>query len=694
MSDTDLKVPMQGSMHEVQTPPARAKEGLFNKEADPLSLDIEDDDLISNFDKRLSETREYYKQQFDLYNRRMTNELYYFGRQLVEKDKAHLLKDYESKFHDNVLYEIAATLKPLAMSRLPDLIVTPGNDSEEAKLMSQEISKVIDTQIKERENRQVLGMAFKHRSVYFTGIIKVRWNPEVSDYVFECIHPDLVDVDYTSPSNDADDMDWVSQIVPLTVKECFMRFPEAREDLIAELETEGIKPGGDHTWDDMATKIKVREVWFTWYKKAPESEKYERVEGVMWKYHKCMLKKMKNPNFDYKGEERYFTYDEEGKKRELGLEEAQNIIVTGLMPPDVFKEKVYYNYFKYPRKPFFFMSYDQWGKQPFDETTELEQNLANQKAHDKRGKQIEETLDNRGHHIWSKESGLKSADIQEMDMNDPDQDVVVDGDVNAVHKFIEPERPTPEEFKDLIDIQNRMYALAGATAVRGQIQTETATTNQIARESDFTRADDLVEDTINAAAEWMGDWSLQFIKLRYTKDHFREVLGVAGDVVYVRLNRNMIREGMLVKIKASGTDKLKAQNNAMNMAKMGMIDPVQFYRDMGLSDPEGRARQIMLWMSDKQTYMLDYVEGLDTSQAQAEALIKYGNLANSPMGGMGFGTGMTQSPMFPGQPSPQINTNQPNLGAQQPSPQNTAMVPSEPQMGQMGAPVASPRNVI
>lgn len=685
MAESDLNVPMQGSFHDIHEPPETSKEGLFSPPLDPLALEIEDSELVKIINKRIKQSRDFYRNEFDLYNRRQTNEIYYFGRQTIEKDKAHLMKDYESKFHDNALYEIEATLKPLAMSRLPDLIVTPGNESDEAKLLAQELSKVVDTQIKERENRRVLGMAFKHRSVYFTGIIKVRWDQEKDDYVFECIHPDMIDVDNTCPTNSADDMEFVAQLVPTTIKETIMRFPMSRQDFIDELEENGIKPGEDQEWDDMATKIRIREVWFTWYKKGKEDDEWERVEGVIWKYKNCILRKMRNPNYDYEGEERYFKLDDDGQKKELQPEDIMQILATGEKPQGMTKEKVYFNYFRTPRKPYFFFGYDQWGKQPYDETTQFEQNLGNQKALDKRGKQIEETLDNRGHHIWSKESGLKASDIQDMDMNDPDQDVIVDGDVNATHKFIEPERPSAEEFKDMADIRERMYAVAGSNAVRGEVQSDTATTNQIAREADYTRADDLVEDTINSASEWMGDWSMQFIKLRYTKDHFRQLLGVAGDIVFVRLNRNMIREGMLVKMKASGTDKLKAQNNAMDMAKMGMIDPLQFYRDMGISDPEGRTKQLMTWMMDKQTYMMQYVEGLQTSEQLADKLIQDGAMALQ---------GNPQPQPMPSlqqqmQPQPPPQAPQPPMGAPQGvQPGNTGQVAAQPPPG---APMGSPR---
>ena len=91
--------------------------------------------------------------------------------------------------------------------------------------------------------------------------------------------------------------------------------------------------------------------------------------------------------------------------------ELYTVLLTGQLPQNVKEEKVYHNYFKYPRKPYYFMGYDQWGDQPYDKTSRIEQNILNQKSIDKRGKQIEETLDNRGHHIFSK-GAISPADRQ------------------------------------------------------------------------------------------------------------------------------------------------------------------------------------------------------------------------------------------------------------------------------------------
>lgn len=611
---------MQGHFNDLHRDVNLEDEGVLTSDLDPLALIVPDEELGKVFDKRLSDSRSYFRQVHDLYARREKNEMFYFGRQITDMEKNRLLKDYESRFMDNVLYEIEATIKPLAMSRLPDLIVTPGHEGEESKLLSENVSKAIDTELKSRQNRKVLGLATKHLPVYFTAVLKARWDNELDDYIFECIHPDMIDVDHTCPTNNADDMQWVSQIVPLTVQEVLMRFPKKEEEFIKELHKDGVQVGEDGLdWKALATTIKIREIWFTWYKKHNENE-WEAIDGVLWKYHDCILDKMKNPNYDYEGEERYFEYDSANNKEEINSDTARMILQTGIMPENVKSEQVYHNFFTHPRKPYFFMGYDQWGEMPYDATSRIEQNIQNQKSLDKRGKQIEETLDNRGHNVFSKDSGLKPSDVEDLDMNDPDTDVIVDGNVNDVHKFIAPARPDPAEFKDLDDTRNRMYGISGSNAVRGQIQTDVATTNQIAREADFTRADDLVEDTINAASEWMAQYALQFIKLRYTEDHWRKILGVAGKAVFIKLNRNMIDDGMEVMMKASGTDKLKAQNNALEMAKMQMIDPINFYRDMGYPDYEERAAMLMDFSKDPMTYELKYIKNLSTSQEMMTAL--------------------------------------------------------------------------
>jgi hypothetical protein len=130
-----------------------------------------------------------------------------------------------------------------------------------------------------------------------------------------------------------------------------------------------------------------------------------------------------------------------------------------------------------------------------------------------------------------------------------------------------------------------------------------------------------------------------------------------------------------VKIKASGTDKQKRRNLAIEMAKLKLIDPLSFYEDMDLNDPEGRTEKMMMMQMDPAGYMMKFVMNMTPEQG-AQALM------NAPMPGQ-------PQPPAPGGPAPYINP--PKTNAQQPIPGNTAQVATEPPVG---PPAASPQGGI
>jgi hypothetical protein len=668
---------------------------------DPLTLDVDDDKLVKIIDKRIEASRKFFKSpKYNLYERRKKNEMYLLGRQINSKEERNELKIYEARFLDNALYEIESTIKPIAMQQMPDLLIGPNNDSPDARQTAESLTKAIDTQIKSRENRITLGIASKLMPVGFVSFIKAEWNPEkgkYGDFEFRPIHYDYMDVDHTCPNPNADDMEFISEICPTTVQMCVMQFPKKKAELFAELKKDGLFKGQDDFKDeDMATEIQIRQVWFKWYEKDKEGDrkivdskddmtkepgvKWKQIRGVIWKYNDCILNKIKNPNYDYVGEERDFVYEDpsdESSKREVTPQE-RFMAAAYNMPLNSVKQTVYRNYFDMPRVPYYLMTYDQYGKIPYDETSRIEQNLRNQQNMDKRGKGLQEALDNKGKHVFSKESGLDGAAIESMDMNNPSQDLLVDGNVNNTHAFIPPIQPQPQEFEDLDRTLKRMKDLAGVSAVGGQLQSEVATSNQIGRENNFTVLDDLVENTINPAAEWMAQWSMQFIKLRYTEPHMVYLLGAPGKDAFISLKSNMIDQGMVVKIKASGTDKLKAHNEAQQMWQDQAIDIINFYRDMGFDDYKERAEMYMTYQMDKNMYMTKYVMGLESTAQQAQAL----------------GQAPLPQPAMP-QAAPQgvpqgIPQPMPVGGPQGPTPTNTTSVPISPPVG---PPQASPRSI-
>jgi len=176
----------------------------------------------------------------------------------------------------------------------------------------------------------------------------------------------------------------------------------------------------------------------------------------------------------------------------------------------------------------------------------------------------------------------------------------------------------------------------------------------------------LVEDTINAASEWMADWQMQFIKLRYTEDHMSQILGAKGKVTLVKLRRDMVQDGMEVTIKASSTDKLKAQRNALQMAELKLIDPLTFYEDMDMSDPKGRLEKLLLFNTDPAGYFAKFVMDLENTGQMA------GALAGQPL------------------PQPQLPAPTGVEAPMAPTPADTSQVATEPPIGV----TASPSNIM
>lgn len=668
---------------------------------DPLELKIEDSELLKISKARRSASNTFFEDKYNLSDRRKKNERYLFGRQVMDREKRGELKDYETRSADNALYEIEASLKPLAMSKLPDIIVTPGGDDPKKQESADNLSKAINDVNKSRNQREVLGIGFKHLPVYFTAIVKARWDAskgKYGEYCFEIVPPEYVIVDYTAQTKDPDDMGFIAQCVPMTVQDMIMMFPKKKAKIMQKVISSATIQGRPVNWKDLASEVKVWETHFDWYQKkgtdelmnfnqmlqTQEQEKegdtfddpqadWETVAGVMWEYEDILLDKTLDPNYDHEGEDVFYTYavpGDETTKQEVDPQMMLMSAIGGQQIPNLTKEKIYHNYFQRPHKPYYFFGYDQWNKIAYDETSRIEQNIRNQENLDDQNKTILDQLKTRIKHIWSKDSGLRKEDVQRLDMDNPKMDAWIEGDPNRVHKAIEPERPDAAQFNALQDTRSRMYAISGATAVRGQIQSDTATTNQIAREADFTRADDLVEDTINACCEWMAGWQLQFVKLRYTQEHMRQILGTKGSVTYVKLRRDMVSDGMEVMIKASSTDKLKAQRNAMDAAQLGapFTNPLDFFTDMGFTDPEGRTEKGIMFATDPQGYFAKYVLNLDTTNQMAAAVTP---AQASPV----------PTPDLAGQPVP------PAAPVQSPSMGDTTNIATKPALN----PQASPR---
>ncbi len=639
-----------------------------------LDLDVEDDKLIK-FIEAYNQTSDTFEKDIKLQERRDTNKRFYFGKQISEGiyngiGSALKIRSYETPIVDNVLKEGADKLRPLVLSRLPEFIIKAGNsENEDSQKSAEGVTKMVNNALTSQELKLKLDTAFKHHNLNFIGILKWRWNPQkgkLGDFDVEVIHPKNIRVDHTATSANECDMKVITHYVEKSLKEWILLFPSKEEILIEEARKID-KFQGDPDEKAMATRLKLEEVWFDWFdKKAVEegqevdkdNPEYEYKSGVLWKTKDAILDKRLNPNWDWEGTEEVFYNGQPVPEDLLAQIQAMGLQLDGLE-----RKKVYKNFFGKPRKPFIFISYEQWGEMPYDETTFIEENLYLQQDYDKRKMQTTKMLDDaRGKHVFSSMGGLKKKTIEEMDLNDPDEDIFTDGDVRSVHSFITKEQPSAQMLNDIGNSKDRILTKMHVSgSVGGEIESDTATTNQIQRESSFMVADDISDLMILPVCTQLAEALVHVMKLRYKIEHFEKVLGQDAENTFLRTKQDIIEDGMEIEVFASGTDKLKAERQAKEEAGLGLIDPLSYYKDTGRADPEGRAEKLFLFQTQPELYFKKFVEGEDLPDIAEQVMLMSQQKLQA-----------AQGQAAQGMPMPQGAPMQPSAG-------NTSNIPTTPQ---------------
>lgn len=610
------------------------------EDADPLKLELEDADFIQVINDSIASSISFYKKK-QLQQRQDKMMSYYMGNQL-ETEGPRALAAHQPRYIENVVYEGVRRIKPIATSRLPDLTIKHGQSPEIEKMMTD----LINTDITSRKNRKVLGLAHVQEQLFLYSVIKGRWNPELGDdgdYEFINVFPKNIVWDHRCKTANADDMRFIAENTELSIKEVLMMFPKAKDDLLLAL---GIQEE-ERTERKLASPITIWEVWFHWWKEATDpvtgSKKWEKVHAVVWKYKNTILGKMKNPYFDYEGKINLFS--PEMKDKQAPTEAEIMAAYMGNMQLD--SQKVYHNYFKQPRKPYFFMVYESLGEDPIDATNRVEQVLYFQDHINDEGRQIIEMNERSAGKPVFNTDALSAEQIKNLDWRNMKQAIGVGGeDVNKTFAFASMPAAPQQLYTSKENNRSIAFEMLGVNATTRGVREGNQTLGEanMFREQDFGFIDDLVEDTINDASEWIAQWTMQFIKVFYTKDHYREIIGKDGDSLFKAVSQDMIDNGMIAQVSASAVDKMMRKQLAVQNAKMGMSDPLTYFEDIGETSPKEKARRAFLFKAAPQMYFQTYLEDAMPGQPPQDPMQQ--DL-------MGAGQPQAQTPSQPSPPTPQ-----------------------------------------
>ena len=389
-----------------------------------------------------------------------------------------------------------------------------------------------------------------------------------------------------------------------------MTFPDKEVEIKEEF---GWGDSEDSDDKKMASPVTMWETWFHWYKL--KGKQSERVDGVVWIFKNLVLKKMRNPYFDFQGKKKLFSRVME-EKGGLSIED----IFDSLDANAGQNETVYNNYFQQPEKPYFFMVYENMGEQPIGVTSRVEQVLEFQDSINQDGSVISDmNIRARGKDIFAT-SAIPQDTLDSIDIYDVDQVLGLDlpdgVPISNVHSRIEQKPATAQQYRSMQENRQKAFEMIGVGATTRGLQEPDSTLgeSQMAREADYGVIDDIVEDTINACAEWQANWSMQFIKLFYTKPHMRHILGKDGEVLHSKLSQDMVDNGMEVIVSASGVDKMMRKRMAVENMKLGIGDPLSYYEDTEQSSPKERALRAMMAQGSPMVYMEKYLQDKPTPQ--------------------------------------------------------------------------------
>lgn len=583
------------------------------EDTDPLKLELADEDFIQVINDSIKQSEAHYSGK-QLKQRQDKMLAYYLGNQ-IENEGPRKLAEHQPRYIENVVYEAVRRIKPIATSRLPDLTIKHGQSPDIERMMTD----LVNTDMSKRKVRKVLGLAHVQEQLFLYSVIKARWNPEAGDdgdYEFINVHPRNVVWDHRCKTSNVDDMRFFAEYADMTIKEAIMMFPKSREKLLEFL---GFNDDDAVNEKKLASPIRLCEVWFHWWneKRDPNTGdmKWEKVNAVVWKFKECILGKMRNPYFDYEGKINLFNKEMTEKKPLTDSEMIQALV--GDM--QVGTETVYHNYFKQPRKPYFMMVYESLGDDPIDATNRVEQVLYFQDHINDEGRQIIEMNErSAGKPIFNSEA-LDAKTIKNLDWRNMKQAIGVGSDdVKKAFAFAQMPAAPSQLYTSKESNRQIAFEMMGVNATTRGVREgdQTLGEAQMFREQDFGFIDDLVEETINDASEWIAQWVMQFIKVFYTKDHYKEIVGKDGDSLYQAVNQDLVSDGMVVEVSASAVDKMMRKQMAMQNAKMGMSDPLTYFEDLGSPDPKERARRAFMFKASPQMYYQEFLVDQNMPQPQ------------------------------------------------------------------------------
>ena len=521
-----------------------------------LALNVPDKELIENFKRWESDSKAFWDDPkgFNLASRRKRNERYYKGIQ-IDEDK---LYSYQIPYVQNELFVAAETITAYTTSSTPSAEVRPEDDSTQSKVMAESLEWGLNVHSERFNLKQIMEKV--ERSVYLklVGVIKLYWNENIKDIEPELIEPENIVVDKSCKLGK--NPLFVCETKTATVQQIFNLFPEKKDAFMREI-------GRVRSSSKLESSVYAyKEVWFT------EITDEGETECVAWYIGDLLLGKSKNPNFLYDGD---------------------GVQLTNFLP--------------HPMKPYIFFNYMNDGSHMIDQTGPFEQAIPLQDALNKRGRQIMENDDTANSILVFKSNAITSEEAENI-TRDPNQILLLqtaaDQPITSAFGEITPHLLPNYVLNDKQDIKNSIHEIMGTPSqFRGAQDRGGANTlgeARMMREQAGGRQDKIIE-CLEAGLDTYYKLLTQMMKVWYKDTKKFACRDNDGKFVFVELSREKIPDVAWVSVEHGSTmkkDKARSEEIAMNLAQLGLIDPYNLFKDLGMKNAESRYDTLVKFKMD------------------------------------------------------------------------------------------------
>lgn len=530
-----------------------------NLTEDALYASIDENDFAKTVNDRISRANAYWD-KLQLKSRRETNYKYWLGDQV---DTAALRDDLE-KGSDNAIFRNLETLIPIVSARTPELTSTPTFKNKETRQYAQDITRVLPTEWEIEQGMQPkVGRGVRNHQMQFIAVYQLGYDPDADEFwTEEIVASDLV--------IDKDGKFIAKYIKDQTIGDLIEKFPEKKADIARHFK---LSPSLEIPKSMLDSPAEYLEVWTD--------------ETVGWKLGELVLGVIKNPHFDY-----------EGQEVDMGNGQMVN---------------VKYNHFKYPKMPFIFLTYFGRGVHIMDDTTLIEQAIGPQDWVNKRKRQIGANADSTNGH-WVSSGDYISKEEFDKITGGVDEKIWLENGMPADGLMKITGQPLPDYiYNDLVDSRMVLDNLMGTHATtRGEPSgNNTATQDIMQKDQDYGRVNGYIRDGVERLAQEWYEY-MYHLYLVYRTEETSIAIPEDDDfetdnVIFSRERVPLIQKNngdvvpvpLLFRVKQGSTLPKDEVSEYMRAKEMkDILSPLDYFKKTGESNPRELAKNLLIWQND------------------------------------------------------------------------------------------------